>query len=110
MNVNPHLLLAGTTASGKTHFGLRPLAAAALADGWQVIIFHRHSSEYLPFGKHPNAVLVPLGDNLAHEAVQLFFQINEEIRRRIKEMASGKMMGFNLIMLKKPLAYFTGTC
>jgi hypothetical protein len=90
-NVNPHLLLAGTTASGKTHFGLRPLAVAALADGWQVIIFHRRSSEYLPFGKHPNAFVVPLEDNLAHEAVQLFFKINEEIRRRIKEMTQNKV-------------------
>ncbi len=51
----PHLLLAGTSGSGKTRYGLRPLAAAALAAGWQVVILDRSGLDFLPFQAHPNA-------------------------------------------------------
>ena len=51
----PHLLLAGTSGSGKTRYGLRPLAAAALAAGWQVVILDRSGLDFLPFQTHANA-------------------------------------------------------
>ncbi|MEW5869853.1 MAG: hypothetical protein AB1894_11300 [Chloroflexota bacterium] len=57
---NPHLLFAGATGSGKTRYGLRPLIASALADGWQVAIFDRSGLDFLPFRQHPNARLVPM--------------------------------------------------
>lgn len=58
----PHFLFAGTTGSGKTRAGLRPLAALALAAGWQVSIFDNSGLDFLPFRDHPNAALVRLAD------------------------------------------------
>ncbi|HLF01919.1 MAG TPA: hypothetical protein VI547_08060, partial [Anaerolineales bacterium] len=58
----PHFLFAGTTGSGKTRFGLRPLITAALADGWHVSIFDRSGLDFQPFQQHPNASLVILED------------------------------------------------
>jgi DNA segregation ATPase FtsK/SpoIIIE-like protein len=58
----PHFLFAGTTGSGKTRFGLRPLITAALADGWHVSIFDRAGVDFTPFRNHPNAVLTLLQD------------------------------------------------
>ena len=55
-----HLLMAGTSGSGKTRFGLRPLITSALASGWQVAIYDRSGLDFLPFQQHPNAHAVLL--------------------------------------------------
>jgi len=56
----PHFLFAGTTGSGKTRFGLRPLITAALADSWHVSIFDKSGLDFVPFQQHPNASVVVL--------------------------------------------------
>ena len=55
---SPHFLFAGTTDSGKTFRGLRPLIATALADGWQAVILDDSGVDFKPFLDHPNAHLV----------------------------------------------------
>jgi hypothetical protein len=54
----PHLLMADTSGSGKTRFGLLPLP-------WhpgQVAIYDRSGLDFLPFQQHPNAHTVLLED------------------------------------------------
>lgn len=58
----PHLLMAGTTGSGKTHYGLQPLIAQALAQGIYVIVLDRTGMVYSPFASHPNAHLILLDE------------------------------------------------
>jgi len=77
---SPHLLMAGTSGSGKTRFGLRPLIAAALADGWHVVIFDRSGLDFLPFRHHANACLVLLPD--PGEAIGYMLSLYSEIERR----------------------------
>jgi hypothetical protein len=76
----PHFLIAGTSGSGKTRYGLRPLIASALADGWQTAIFDRSGLDFLPFRDQPNANLTLL-DNPA-DAVGYLEAIYAEIQRR----------------------------
>lgn len=76
----PHLLMAGTSGSGKTRFGLRPLITSALASGWQVAIYDRSGLDFLPFQQHPNARAVLLeGPSQAIEHLELLY---EEIQER----------------------------
>jgi hypothetical protein len=77
---SPHLLMAGTSGSGKTRYGLRPLIAAALADGWHVAIFDRSGLDFLPFRNHPNAALILLPDPA--EAIGYMLSLYSEIERR----------------------------
>lgn len=77
---NPHLLMAGTSGSGKTRFGLRPVITSALASGWQVLIFDRSGLDFLPFEGHPNAHLYPLAN--AEEGIGFLKAIYQEIVRR----------------------------
>lgn len=79
---SPHLLMAGTSGSGKTRYGLRPLIAAALADGWQVIIFDRSGLDFLPFRSHPNAVTILLSNPA--DAVDYLQSLYGEIARRFE--------------------------
>ena len=81
---NPHLLFAGATGSGKTRYGLRPLIASALADGWQVTIFDRSGLDFLPFRLHPNARLVLLDDPA--QAVGYLQNLYAEILRRFAQL------------------------
>lgn len=83
---SPHFLFAGTTGSGKTRSGLRPLAAAALAAGWQVVIFDPSGLDFLPFKAHQNARLVTLSD--ASEAVGYLRALFELIRERQAKLAA----------------------
>jgi hypothetical protein len=80
---NPHLLIAGTAGIGKTRFAMRPLAAAALADGWQVVIFNRKVADYALFCEYPNVNLISLGVNPGADAIRYLSRINVEICRRI---------------------------
>ena len=77
---NPHLLIAGTSGSGKTRYGLRPVIAGALADGWQVVIFDRSGLDFLPFQNHPNARLILLPD--PGEAIGFLNGLFAEIQKR----------------------------
>jgi hypothetical protein len=56
----PHLMMVGTSGAGKTHFGLHPVIAQALASGWQVIILDRSGVGFGMFADHPNARLILL--------------------------------------------------
>ncbi len=80
----PHLLVAGTTGSGKTRYGLRPVIASALAQGWQVAIFDRSGLDFLPFQGHPNAKLIKLGE--AEEAIGYLRAMYLEVLRRFDLM------------------------
>ncbi len=77
---NPHLLMAGTSGSGKTRYGLRPVITGALAGGWQVFIFDRSGLDFLPFKDHPNCYLILLAD--AAQAVGYLQALYDEIQRR----------------------------
>lgn len=76
----PHLLMAGTSGSGKTRFGLRPLITSALASGWQVAIYDRSGLDFLPFQQHPNAHAVLLED--PSHAIDHLALLYEMIQRR----------------------------
>lgn len=77
---SPHLLMAGTSGSGKTRFGLRPVITGALAAGWQAAIFDRSGLDFLPFEDHANAHIYTLAS--AEEAIGYLTSIYEEIVRR----------------------------
>ena len=76
----PHLLLAGTSGSGKTRFGLRPLIATALTTNWLVIILDRSGLDFLPFGDHPNAYTLVVNDPAG--AISHLLTLYDEIQRR----------------------------
>jgi DNA segregation ATPase FtsK/SpoIIIE-like protein len=76
----PHLLMAGTSGSGKTHYGLRPLIASALTSGWQVMIYDRSGLDFLPFQHHPNAHTVLLSEPAV--AIEQLALLYEEIQQR----------------------------
>ena len=77
---SPHYLMAGTSGSGKTRFGLRPLITVALADGWQVIILDRSGLDFLAFRSHSNAVFQILDDPA--RSVTMLSGLYSEIQRR----------------------------
>jgi DNA segregation ATPase FtsK/SpoIIIE-like protein len=75
----PHLLMAGTSGSGKTRFGLRPLIASALTSGWQVAIYDRSGLDFLPFQGHANAHTVLLEEpTQATEHLSLLYEMIQE--------------------------------
>ena len=84
--VSPHLLMAGTTGSGKTSGGLRPIAAEALASGWQVIVLDRGTPDFTAFADHPNATVIVV-DN-SNEAIDYLRLAHAEMRERMKLLAS----------------------
>jgi len=50
---DPHILIAGTTGSGKTRHGLAVLAAGALRLGWHVVVINRAGSDFSALADHP---------------------------------------------------------
>jgi hypothetical protein len=78
----PHLLIAGTSGSGKTRYGLRPIIAAALAARWQVFIFDRSGVDFTPFSS--TATLVILSE--ARQAVQYLALIYGELNHRLTQL------------------------
>jgi hypothetical protein len=77
----PHLLMAGTSGSGKTRYGLRPLITSALSSGWQVAILDRSGLDFLPFDGHPNAHTVLLSE--AEEVIHHLALLYETIQGRL---------------------------
>lgn len=73
----PHLLVAGTTGSGKTMGLLRPLAAMALAQGWRVMVINPAGADFVPLAAHPNCRTV----DAAGAADALEWAANEVTRR-----------------------------
>lgn len=85
---SPHLLVAGTTGSGKTRSGLRPAIAAALGVGWQVLIFDRSGLDFLPFRDHPNCLVVRIDDTT--RAISYLQAIYAEIQRRFDILSAAR--------------------
>lgn len=85
--LNPHYLLAGTTGSGKTRYGVRMLVACALASGWQVVIAGK-VLDYQVFVSHPNVHWVAFGlsNGEAAKAVGMLRNVYGEIERRNHHM------------------------
>jgi hypothetical protein len=78
----PHFLVAGTTGSGKSRYGLRILVAGALADGWQVVIGGRRL-DFAPFLDHPNAHMVDYSPREEPgRAIDMLRQVYAEMDRR----------------------------
>ncbi|MBC8333176.1 MAG: type IV secretion system DNA-binding domain-containing protein [Anaerolineae bacterium] len=77
---HPHFLMAGTSGSGKTRFGLRILITFALASGWQVVIFDRSGLDYSLFQEYPNATLIVLDE--PENASSYLMAAYAEIQRR----------------------------
>ncbi len=81
---DPHMLVAGTSGSGKTRHGLTVLAAGALRLGWHVIVLNRAGADFGAFIGHPAAHLfdapeAPLSWLMAaaHEVDQRNIQLRE---------------------------------
>jgi DNA segregation ATPase FtsK/SpoIIIE-like protein len=81
-----HLLYAGTTGSGKTRYGLRPLIAEALADRWQVIILDRSGVDFQVFADHPNAHLVRVDE--PGEVGSILERAYRELITRLRSLAA----------------------
>lgn len=90
---SPHFLIAGTTGSGKTRYGVRTLIACALASGWQVVIAGK-TLDYGVFSGHSNVHLITyslLDDPM--RAVSMLRNVYREIERRDHLLSS---QGFSL--------------
>jgi len=81
----PHLMFVGTTGSGKTWSGIRPVVTAALGDGYQVIILDRSGIDYTVFSGHPNCALVQMNDPA--DALHHLAAAYGELQRRLRIMA-----------------------
>jgi len=82
---SPHLLYAGTSGSGKTRFGLRPVITGALMNNWQVAIFDKSGLDFLPFKEHKNCRVMLL-DN-ASDSIGYLISLYKEIQNRFKLLA-----------------------
>lgn len=80
----PHLIIAGTSDSGKTMAGLRVLATLALADGWQVVLMNDAAGDFAPLKSHPNLISIrKRGDaGAAVEIARVLEGIAAEMDRR----------------------------
>ena len=75
----PHVLLCGSSGSGKTRRALRPLIAQALVQDTLVVIMNESGADFAPFYAHPNAAFIR-GDAQTYTAV-LEMAISEMNRR-----------------------------
>lgn len=85
----PHLLMAGTSGSGKSRYGVRSILPQALADRWQVIIFDRSGVDFQPFAQHPNARLVRIDE--PEQVVGYLKLAYKEIIRRLRMLAAANI-------------------
>lgn len=75
----PHILLSGSSGSGKTRRALRPLVAQALVRGVFVVLMNESGSDFSPFYDHPNAAIIR-GDTAGY--LTILEAANQEIVRR----------------------------
>lgn len=66
----PHLLVAATSGAGKSMTILRPLAARALASGYQVVLVNDAGGDFAPLGNHANLVRAGEGTAAAARALE----------------------------------------
>lgn len=84
----PHLMVSGTTGTGKTRYEIRTVVAGALASGWQVIVIGKQA-DYIPFQEHPNARLIAANAIKESEKyIQLLRAASEEMFRRDELLVS----------------------
>lgn len=77
----PHWLIVGRTRSGKSRYGTRTIAAAALTMGYQVLFIGKRV-DFFPFEDHPNAKII--GVDLFNEP-RKYFEVLQRIARLMKE-------------------------
>lgn len=75
---DPHVLIAGTTSSGKTLEGARTIAATALASGWQVVVANGAAADYEALSVHPNFYQVTGGPERMAELLERVAQLVDE--------------------------------
>ena len=75
----PHLLIAGTSGSGKTMTGLRPIAAYALVCGYRVILLNDSGGDFAPLQEHVNLVMVDQAPAAVADALEY---VAGEVARR----------------------------
>lgn len=75
----PHILLSGSSGTGKTRRILRPLIAQALGQGILVILLNESGADFAPFYDHPSAILLR-GD--AHRYMAILQAALVEMERR----------------------------
>ena len=80
----PHLLMAGTTGSGKTRMGLRPIVSEALALGWNVLILDRSGVDFELFGEYPRCKIVRLDEPEAVTAYML--AVYDQLQKRLRTL------------------------
>lgn len=83
-----NLMIAGTTNSGKTMSGVRPLMAEALASGWMVVAMNEKGGDFTPLQGHVNFVSVE-GD--AQKVLDTLRAVVLEVERRsalLKQMGT----------------------
>jgi len=87
---DPHLLIAGTSGSGKTRYMLRPLIAQALAAGWAVAIIDRTGLDFYVFEQHANCHQLILGTDPT-QAIGALRATYAEVLRRMQMMTEARV-------------------
>ena len=87
---DPHLLIAGTSGSGKTRYMLRPLIAQALVAGWAVAIIDRTGLDFYVFERHVNCHQLILGTNPT-QAIGALRATYAEVLRRMQMMTEARV-------------------
>jgi hypothetical protein len=86
-DIDPHLMVAGTTGSGKTRYMLRPVVAQALAAGWAVVVVDRSGLDFAVFAEHINCNMVTLGGN-PEDAIGILQAAYSQVLNRMRQMAA----------------------
>jgi FtsK/SpoIIIE family len=80
--VCPHLLIVGTTGSGKSFGGARPYIASLVRCGVKVIVLNGRGADFNAFGSHPDILLAPRFSS----STQSLSAINEVVMAMEKEI------------------------
>ena len=83
----PHLLMAGTTGSGKTRMGLRPVIAEGLALGWNVLILDRSGVDFELFADYPTCKIVRLEDD-PERVTDYMLTVYDQLQERLRTLSA----------------------